>query len=184
MKKKLKILLQVLILTIGCAKNSNENADPIFSILETAFSPDILYGNLISISNEDDVWEYFYELRGALIKYSMDLYDISYYNAIFNIAERYMLYAQNDSAIAKKKVAVFGDFILLELTKSIEYNVGKNNLHKDSKELLILCDKLKQFGHIPDIQKISRVDKLWHNMKKGNWKYIFKRIGFEIKGWF
>ena len=184
MKKKLKILLQILILTVGCAKNSNENTDTIFSILDTAFSPDILYSNLASISNEDDVWEYFYELRSALIKDSMDLYDISYYNAVFNIAERYALYAQNDSAQAKKKVAVFGDYILLELTKAIEYNVGKSNLSKDSEELLILCDKLKQFGHIPDIHKVSIVNKLWHNIKKGNWEYIFKRIGFEIKGSF
>jgi hypothetical protein len=171
-----------LFLAASCAKISNEEVGAIASISEDAFLPNILHDTLISMPNEDDVWEYFRELRGSLVKDSMDLFDISSYNAIFNIAERYIKYAGNDSA--KKDVAIFGDYILLELTKLIEYNVSKGNLQRDSKELSSLCGKLEQFGHIPEIHKASRMDKLLHNMKNGNWEYIFNRIGNEIKGWF
>jgi hypothetical protein len=176
----LGILSLFLVQTIGCAKNSGEDAGIVFS--DNAFLPNILHDSLASMSNEDCIWEYFHKLRNSLIKDSMDLFNISSYNAVFNIAERYMQYAEDDST--KKNVAVFGDYILLKLTKLIEYNVDKGNLPRDSKELEVLCDKLEQFGHIPDIHKISRMDKLWHNMKNGNWEYIFVRIGNEIKGWF
>jgi hypothetical protein len=176
------ILSLLLVLAIGCSKNSSENADAACSISESAFLPDVLHDSLISISNEDDVWEYFYKLRSSLVKDSVDLFGISSYNAIFNIAERYIQYAGDDSA--KKNIAVFGDYILLELSKSIEYNVSKGNLPRNSKELSALCDKLERFGHIPNVHKISRAGKLWQNIKEGRWEYIFKRMGNEIKGWF
>lgn len=200
--KNILILLAILSL-LNCTKNLERDASIVFSIskklenketvcdsdflyqgidLKNIFFPNILYNNLTLMSNRDDILNFITELRSILVKDSVDLFDIYSYNMIFNIAKNHIQYAQNDTIQTKKIVGIFGHSILEELAKLIAYNVNKGNLSNDSEELSYLYGELERLGHIIPFSSTSKIGKLWKNIKYGNWKYIFKRIGSEAKG--
>ncbi|MDR0873410.1 MAG: hypothetical protein LBN27_08095 [Prevotellaceae bacterium] len=188
------IILLVFFFLFSCSNNDDDNIvilisnkinnneilsdnDFIYSEynLKNVFYPDTLHTTLyrLNLQNTDTIKDFICGLQNIIISDTILFSDINSYHIFFKIADNHIQYSQKDTTQIKYDVSAFGYGILSCLAHSIE----NNQIQIGS----VLFKEFEEYGYIIPPPKPSDWEKLWRNVKEGDWEYIFKRISQQIQ---